>query len=250
MIRTIISIFPERAKLLLRPYWHVAKKLPYYGEGRFCPVCGKSSRRFRPVGLVTPKDSQCVHCGAHERHRFLWLYLLQMTNLFDSSKRKILHVAPESCFESKFKKFFGDNYVTADLYKPNVMYKIDITDIEFANQSFDVIFCSHVLEHVVDDIKAMGEFFRVLKRRGWAILLVPISGETTFEDPSILDHEARLKSFGHKDHVRKYGRDFVDRLHEIGFKVKVTEVNDLVQSSEEAHMGLGQKSGEIYFCTK
>ncbi len=127
---------------------------------------------------------------------------------------------------------------------------MDITNIEYPDQSFDVIYCSHVLEHVQDDKRAMREFFRVLKNNGWAILLVPITSEKTFEDPSIIEPLERLQAFGQENHVRRYGPDYVDRLCEAGFSVEVTKVNDLVQSNEAVKMGLTLASGEIYYCTK
>lgn len=249
-MRTLISKLPEWMKNPLRRLRDVARAVFYYGKGRFCPVCGKSSRRFRQLGLIPREDAQCARCGAGERHRFLWLYVSNKTALFDGTPKKMLHVAPERCFESKFKQRFGDNYLTADLFAPRVMVKMDITDIEYPDQSFDVIYCSHVLEHVQDDKKAMREFFRVLKNDGWAILLVPVTSEKTFEDPSIVDPVERLKVFGHKDHVRRYGPDYVDRLREAGFSVEITKVNDLVQSDEAVIMGLTPASGEIYYCTK
>ena len=107
-----------------------------------------------------------------------------------------------------------------------------------------------MLEHVIDDRKAMQEFFRILKNNGWAILLVPIGREKTFEDPSIVDPKDRLKYFGQKDHVRIYGYDYVDRLKETGFNVEVIKVSDLVKNNEAERMGLTSSSGEIYFCTK
>jgi len=248
-MRTIISLLPEWAKNPLRRLRDIARAVPYYGKGRFCPVCSKSSRRFRQFGLVPREDAQCAHCGALERHRFLWLYLSRKTDIFDGTPKKMLHVAPESCFESRFKERLGDNYLTADLFNPRAMVKMDITDIEYANESFDVIYCSHVLEHVQDDKGAMREFFRVLKNDGWAILLVPITSEKTFENPSIVDPLERLKYFGQKDHVRRYGQDYVDRLREAGFGVAVTKVKDLVQSDEAVRMGITE-SGNIYHCTK
>jgi ubiquinone/menaquinone biosynthesis C-methylase UbiE len=131
------------------------------------------------------------------------------------------------------------------------MVNMDITNINYPDQSFDVIYCCHVLEHVKDDKLAMKEFHRILKRNGWAILLVPpITTGKTFEDPSIVDPEARLMAFGQKDHVRRYGKDYVDRLREAGFKVEVTEVNDLVEKDEAILMGLTRSSGEIYYCIK
>ena len=162
----------------------------------------------------------------------------------------MLHVAPELCFESRFKKRLGDNYLTADLFNARAMVKMDITNIEYPDQSFDVIYCSHVLEHVQDDKKAMREFCRVLKSNGWAILPVPVNDDETFEDPSIVEPSERLKAFGQKDHVRRYGLDYVDRLREAGFRVAITEVNDFVQNEEAIHMGLTPASGKIYYCTK
>ena len=129
---------------------------------------------------------------------------------------------------------------------------MDITNIEYPDQSFDVIYCSHVLEHVLDDRKAMSEFCRVLKNDGWAILLVPIGAERTFEDPLIVSPQDRLKAFGLEDHVRLYGRDYIDRLRAAGFKVEIATTEDLVQPHEMVKFGLTntKANGEIYYCTK
>lgn len=224
--------------------------MPYHGKGRFCPVCGKTSNRFEYYGIVPRKDALCVRCGGLERHRLLWLYVQKKTDLFDGEKKKVLHVAPEPCLESRFRQRLGADYITADLLNPRAMLKMDITDIKFPAESFDVVYCSHVLEHVPDDRKAMKEFHRVLKRDGWAILLVPIIAEKTYEDPSIVAPEERLKAFGQEDHVRAYGPDYVDRLRDAGFKVEVTKVDDLVGEQDAVLMGLTPASGEIYFCTK
>jgi ubiquinone/menaquinone biosynthesis C-methylase UbiE len=120
---------------------------------------------------------------------------------------------------------------------------MDITDIDYADETFDVIYSSHVLEHVPDDRKAIRELHRVLKSDGWAILQVPITAYRTFEDPSITNPIDRLRIFGNKDHVRKYGPDFVERLKEAGFKVKVITASDFL-------MGITDAAGEIYHCTK
>jgi SAM-dependent methyltransferase len=213
-------------------------------------VCGKSSRRFRPRGVVPREDAQCAHCGALERHRFLWLFMVRKTDLFSGTPKMMLHVAPEPCLETRFRRRLGQNYLTADLSHPRAMVKLDITDIQYPDQSFDAIYCSHVLEHVPDDRRAMREFYRILKNDGWAILLVPITSERTFEDPSIIDPEVRLKVFGHRDHVRRYGPDYVDRLCEAGFRAEIFQVGDLVDGDEATTMGLTPASGDIYYCTK
>src|SRR5262249_12426105 len=94
----------------------------------------------------------------------------------------------------------------------------------------------HVLEHVPDDRRAMREFYRVLKPGGWAILLVPITVERTFEDPAVVDPAERLRLFGQEDHVRRYGPDYGDRLSEAGFAVSGVNV------SERGVAGSGRRS--------
>jgi SAM-dependent methyltransferase len=212
-------------------------------------VCGKTSSRFKPFGIIPREDAQCPHCGSLERHRLLWLFLQKKVDIF-AGKPKMLHVAPEPCLESIFMKRLGSNYLTADLFNPNAMVKMDICDIQYPENSFDAIYCSHVLEHVPDDRQAMKEFYRVLNTNGWAILNVPITREKTFEDPSIVDPKERLKAFGQEDHVRCYGQDYFERLRNSGFEVEIIKVDDLANSDETAKMGLTRASGEIYYCTK
>lgn len=248
-MRKILSSLPEWVKAPLRRTRNVTRALLYYGKGRYCPVCGKSSSRFIPFGIVLRDDAQCVHCGSLERHRLVWLFLQNKTDLFDA-EQKMLHVAPEPCFESLLKQQLGSSYLTADLFNPRAMVRMDVCDIQYPDSSFDVIYCSHVLEHVIDDKQAIREFFRVLKKGGWAILNVPITSDKTFEDKSIVDPKERLKAFGQEDHVRRYGPDYVERLRDSGFSVDIYKVSDLANSDDAARMGLTQASGEIYYCTK
>jgi SAM-dependent methyltransferase len=224
-------------------------RLPY-GMERYCPVCRKSSPGFKPFGVVPREDARCANCGALERHRLVGIFFQRNTDLFDGKPKKMLHIAPEPCFESMFKERLGDNYFTADLFDPRAMLKMDICDIQYPDGSFDIIYCSHVLEHVLDDKKAMKELFRVLKTNGWAVLNVPITCKETFEDPSIVDPKERLKAFGQADHVRRYGPDYVDRLRDSGFDVEIIKRGDLVENDEAVRMGLMRATGDIYYCTK
>lgn len=130
------------------------------------------------------------------------------------------------------------------------MLKMDIMNIQFPDDFFDVIYCSHVLEHVHNDMQAMRELHRVLKKDGWAILLVPITAAKTFEDDSITDPDLRLQAFGQRDHLRRYGRDFAERLRRANFRVKVTSVSDVLAKGEIVRMGLSPASGYIHYCTK
>jgi len=187
-----------------------------------------------------------------ERHRLAWLFFTRKTGLLNSRSSKFLHIAAEPCFEPLLRAQLGDGYLTADLFDPKAMIRMDICDIQYPDEAFDFIYCSHVLEHVPDDRTAMAEFFRVLKTGGWAVLNVPITSEVTYEDPSITDPEERLKAFGQKDHVRRYGLDYGDRLRAAGFTVRVFTADSVANEEEVIRMGLptSGSSSEIYYCTK
>ena len=244
----IFSYLPETIKRPLRGF---RNKVKYHGSARFCPVCEQSSGSFKSYGVHPRRDAVCPRCGALERHRLLWLFLEKKTNFFNNERsRTMLHVAPEPVLESKFRGAIGAGYLTADLYNPLAMVEMDITNIDFPDGSFDVIYCSHVLEHVQNDQSAMREFYRVLKVDGWAILLVPIIADKTFEDPSITAPKERERVFGQYDHVRNYGPDYIDRLRTAGFSVEKTEAGDLVNFEQAKLMGLTNASGDIFFCTK
>lgn len=218
---------------------------------RFCPICKTHSEEFDKFGFIPRKDARCPKCGSLERHRLIWLYIKEKTGFLKDTNKKMLHVAPEAIFQNLFQKQLGEDYLSSDICDPKAMVQMDITDINYPNNSFDYIYCSHVLEHIEDDIKAMKELHRVLSPEGWAILLVPIMIETeTFEDFTIVDKEERLKIYGHPDHVRNYGCDYPDRLKKAGFSVDIIYPRDFLSNDEIKLMGITSAAGEIYFCKK
>jgi SAM-dependent methyltransferase len=221
------------------------------GSWRYCPVCQVESPRFKPIGTPRRKDARCPNCRSLERHRLTWLFFQRHTNLFSGTTGKMLHVAPEACFSDRLRAVLGNRYVTCDLSRPGVDCQADITALPFPDDHFEVVYCSHVLEHVPDDRKAMRELHRVLSPGGWAVLLVPITAEKTYEDPSITEPEDRLRAFGQEDHVRRYGPDYVDRLAEAGFHVRMFTAKDLTDSESVRRCAIGTPSaGEVFYCTK
>jgi ubiquinone/menaquinone biosynthesis C-methylase UbiE len=162
----------------------------------------------------------------------------------------MLHVAPERHFANLFPNIPGVDYLSADLNRPMAMVKMDITDIQYPDNSFDVIYCSHVLEHIPDDHRAMSELFRVLKPGGWAILQVPQADlDVTYEDFSITDPAEREKHFGQYDHVRWYGRDYKDRLVRAGFQVTEDHIARELDPADAKRFGL-MVSENVYLCRK
>jgi SAM-dependent methyltransferase len=189
--------FATRA--LSHPY-RIWRGAYYSGSKHQCAICQTKLRVFRAEGK---EKKECPYCLSRPRHRTTWLYFNQRTNLFDGSAKKMLHVAPEPSIATRLQKVAGIDYLSADLFDPAAMVKMDITDIQYPDNSFDVIYCSHVLEHVPQDRRAMRELARVLKPGGWAVLAVPIKGEKTFEDASVTAPEERERLFGQFDHVRQ-----------------------------------------------
>lgn len=227
LIRWALRIFP-RPFLIRISYLFMGLFKPLLrGNAVECPVCGSTFRKFLPYGVKSRPNVLCPTCLSLERHRLIWLYLLEQSD-FSTKPRRLLHVAPEQCFFKRFKQFAQIDYVTADLESPIADFHFDLHDIPFDGNSFDMILCNHVLEHVADDRKVMSEFLRVLRSGGFAVLQVPLEPhrEFTFEDPSITDPWQREKFFGQKDHVRVYGRDYPKRLRECGFLVEERLVSD------------------------
>ncbi len=223
----------------------------YIGKEVKCNVCESEYRKFMPYGRVKSRENAlCPNCQSLERHRVMWMFLKEKTNFF-TSKLSVLHVAPEICFIKKFKSLKNLDYKTADIESPWADIKMDIMDIPLGDNSFDVVFCNHVLEHVDSDLIALKEFYRILKPGGWAILQSPIYYhlETTYEDPNITDPKEREKHFGQDDHQRIFGRDYADRLRKGGF---IVEPDNMVKRfSKEELFKFGYEDHEtIYLCKK
>ncbi len=223
LFKIILNTIPRpiliRLSYVARPILALALK----GDQFTDPIDGKSFKSFLPYGYEKQRANVLSPSTLSlERHRLLWLYLKNETDFFSATeKKKVLHFAPEQAFYKLFRNQKNLDYTTTDLFSPLADVKADICDLPFKDNSYDVILCNHVLEHIPDDTKAMQELFRVLKPGGMAILQIPqeLDRETTFADDSITDQKERAKIFGQYDHVRIYGRDYFDKLRSIGFTV-------------------------------
>lgn len=222
----------------------------YKGNNVECPVCGNTFRKFLPYGNLGIDNRLCPKCLSLERHRLIWLFLNKKTDFF-SARLKVLHIAPEQPFLKRFKSLSNLKYTTADLISPIADVKMDIKDMPFNNNSFDVLICNHVLEHIDDEEKATSEIYRVLKKGGWAILQVPLdaSKDETYEDLSITDPKEREKHFGQYDHVRLYGNDYPKRLEKSGLKVYPQNMVEEIGEELTERYRL-DKSELLYFCKK
>lgn len=167
----------------------------------------------------------CYGCGINDRDR---MYLLYLERELEKNKPiQVVEFAPTPVLSRYFKKHPNVTHRTADLFMENVNDKLDLQDLSaYQNGQFDMFICSHILEHVDDDRKAMRELYRTLKKGGTGIAMVPIINqvEKTHEDITITDPQLKLRYFGQGDHVRLYAKkDFIERLVEAGFKVRLLD---------------------------
>lgn len=206
-------------------------------------------RGFLSSGIVPRPDARCPVCGALERARLVWPFYERRTRLLDGGAQRMLHIAPEAALERRLRAVDGLDYVTADLNNPRAMVRMDITSIQFADGSFDVVHCSHVLEHVPDDRRALAEMFRVLKTGGFAVLQVPVLAASTTEDPTLTDPAERLARFGQEDHVRVYGPDFEERVTEAGFVCERLAPADILTPEEVARFAVPDRE-LIFYCRR
>ncbi|MEQ8905884.1 class I SAM-dependent methyltransferase [Ekhidna sp.] len=246
-MKFLISFFLRKIpRKYLQLFSHVALRIVavfYRGNKVECPVCESRFRKFLPYGRKSRSNALCPKCLALERHRLIWLYLKRKTDFF-TKKARMLHVAPEMCFMSRFDALENLEYITGDIESPLAKVKMDIHTIPFEDNSIDIIFCNHVLEHVDDDKKALSEIRRVLKPNGWAILQVPFFyplPKTTYEDRTIIDPKEREKAFGQDDHVRMYGEDYGTRLASSGFRVVEERLIEELSPEEKTRYALPDK---------
>ena len=256
MINELKKNIPYPVKLLF-------KKIFYLGTRYYCNCCGSHIRRFCSGGKDLPpilkykitgagyrEQDFCPVCKSTYRHRLVWLYLSNLK--IWKNQLSVLHIAPEEMIARKLRRLKQIKYITGDTNPDRYRYytsaiKLDITHLPFENNTFDVIICNHVLEHISDDRQAMKELFRVLKPEGFSMMQVPLSSvlKQTYEDSLVATEEARLNHFGQKDHVRIYGEDYYLRLEDAGFMLEIKGVSDFSHVPRISRMALHEKEKVI-----
>lgn len=210
----------------------------------YCSLCKRYVRHFNISGTDSPvwgkyntiggniRYDRCPYCNSIGRERLTQLFIKHGGKC---KGKKILHVAPEDSLRKWLERKDNCTYIAIDkkdgYYENRYDDKVlnaDITNLYFENESFDIIICNHVLEHVFDDSIAIRELYRVLKKGGFAIVQVPLAVnlEKTIESTIQMTEKDRFNLFGHKDHRRLYGQDYITKLENEGFLVNPTSLDD------------------------
>lgn len=253
MFHFLLRTIPRPILIQLSLIFQKLSPVLYAGNRYEDPINGKTYRKFLPYGYSgIAKRNNVLSPGTMslERHRLMWMYLKERTNFF-TAPLKVLHIAPEQCFYKLFRKMDNLDYTTGDYNSPIADIHFDLHKAPFADNTFDVIFCNHVLEHVEDAHQCMKELYRILKPGGWGIFQVPIdvTRQETYEDKSIVSPREREIHYWQKDHVRLFGLDYADKLRAVGFDV--TEDDFAKQlTPEQADRFRVSPEETIYLCRK
>lgn len=218
--KTIIGLLPKKLIFKIEPYLRFLWSLFYRGSKYECTIC---KIKLREWIILDNRDKICPNCGSLSRDRRLW-QLIENNYLINNSK--VLDFSPSRSLYRKWKKqnvVYKASDLSGDFISDN---QYDITAIPENNESFDLIICYHVLEHVIDDLSAMKELYRILKPTGTILIQTPFKEGEIYEDYTIISEKDRLKHFGQEDHVRIYSVEGLKkRLKETGFEVKIKQYN-------------------------
>lgn len=217
--------------------------LIYAGSAAYCPICVRSFRKFRAAGRNEYRrpNAVCPQCAGRERDRLMALYIQRSLTRLDTP-RTLLHIAPETCLVTSLMRLGVERYISGDLFRTDVDVRFDVERLPFPSESFDAVYCSHVLQAVHNDDAAVREIHRVMTPNAWAILNVPERGEKTFDFQQGGEEDAP------PDFVRIYGRDFSKRLTDAGFDVNVITPSQVLSRDEQQRMFVhSATAGAIYF---
>lgn len=214
----------------------------YAGRNVYCPFCDRTYRSFRPAGRRRFRrlNAVCSVCGSRERDRLMHEFLRKRTDL-RKPHAKLLHIAPEACLSSLIVEMADGLYVSCDLFRHDVDVRLNIEQMPFRDEFFDIVFCSHVLPEVERDALALAEIHRVLNANGWALVSVPSMGETTTSVQPGDEHEAPPEFF------RIYGKEFDDQLAEYGFQVERIELNDVLDEEQQNKMKIDRQTASAIY---
>ncbi len=246
------KIVPEKKRVKLIQQVNRFFAFLYHGSNFYCNYCQQNFRKFKSKGngIILRENAVCPKCESNERTRLLLEFLKQETAVF-SKPLRVLHIAPENCLFKLLKKT-NCKYIDGDINPALATYKVDITQIDYLNNYFDIIICAHVLGHVPNEKKAINELYRVLNNKGKLLIQTLIgNNEITLENNSIITAKDKLENYGEHDLVRLHGKDFSKRLERKKTKVTTIDYRKQFTKEENRENGFGNGQRELIFlCEK
>ncbi len=235
------KVLPKKILFNLEPKLRAIYYQFYRGEKFHCNICNKGLSKFIQLSA---NNLMCPNCGSVSRDRRLCQIL---SSEFIKENIEILDFSPSRCIYRKLKKYPLIKYTSTDLSGNFISdVKFDITDIKTQSDTYDLIICYHILEHIENDYQAMSELFRVLKNKGICLIQTPFTEGNIYEDSSIITEKDRLKYHGQADHVRIYSVNGLrERLLKSGFQVEVRKFEE----TKENEYGFANDE-TILICTK
>jgi SAM-dependent methyltransferase len=252
LLSNIKALVPRSTKVRIVYQAIRLRGLMDFGDAVHCNICERSFARF--ADFNSRENVMCPGCFSLERHRLQFEYLRRQTRILNDPLR-LLHFAPEKCLHDRLTRNRSLEYHTADLMAHFIelievrpRHRMSVTDIAFPDDHFDVVICNHLLEHVVDDRRAMSELHRVLRPDGVCLAQVPINSERTdiLEDLTLSEAD-RARLYGSPHHVRYYSEPgYCARLHSVGFDV---EIDALCRTLDHRRLRL-MESENLYILRK
>lgn len=162
-----------------------------------CNICDGTRFIAGPGGRlgVSGAPPKCSTCKSLERHRALRRVYEILTPHLPFNEMSALQFLMDRSVASKWFKSY-------EMSVYGVTNSINIEAVDRKDGQYDVVICNHVLEHVKDDDKALGELMRITSDRGFLQISVP--GSCRME---------KTRDWGFPDtskhgHYRQYGMDF------------------------------------------
>lgn len=246
-------IFSEKTRILIRLTLYNFLSVFYIGRNFTCNCCGKNFRKLKTFGFDNRKNARCPYCLSLERERLMKFYFEDYLNKLNTQKRiQILHFAPETSLSKLFKSDRRVEYFSADINPVLADYEVNIEAIGFPDNSFDLIICSHVLAHVVNEKEAISEMKRVLKPDGILIIVTYLAHNVLESIKFEAADEYLQKSQYQNDSVfRFHGGDFSQYLSSFGLSVGIEDYRLKFSKEDQMRYCLGNGEREQFFiCRK
>ena len=216
-------------KYCISCHYHIIDFLP---GGNGC----ESLSMYHIIGGGKRNNVICPCCGSEDRERW-FLYVLKHYYDLTGDNLKVLHFAPERGVKRYIKSFNNIDYYSGDIVRRKADNVIDIMNIHFVDNTFDYVFCNHVLEHIKSVDTAMNELLRVLKRGGKLFFSFPICTDKRTEDSYLESENERIEKYGQKDHMRLFGYDYREFFSKYRLKLKIYSPQEILSRTEIERYG-------------